>query len=70
MLQHADMFTIGQMVKRLKYPIHRIEYVIASRRIEPVRRAGAARLFAAADVAAVAKELKRIDAVREGRRHD
>ena len=57
--------TIGEIARRLSQPIHRIEYIISSRGIEPQCRAGAARVFSEADVDHIAAELRRIDTDKE-----
>ena len=58
--------TVGQIARRLKEPLHRIEYVIRTRDIQPVSRAGNVRVFSDADVTYIASELRRIDSEREG----
>jgi hypothetical protein len=56
------MTTIGEIARRLGEPIHRIEYVIRTRRISPRGWAGNARVFPEEAVDAIALELQRIDA--------
>lgn len=58
--------TVGQIARRLNEPLHRIEYVIRTRDIQPVSRAGNVRVFSDADVTYIASELRRIDSEREG----
>jgi DNA-binding transcriptional MerR regulator len=58
--------TVGSIAERLGVPVHRIRYVIESRRIEPTGRAGNARIFTDSDVERIASELKRIEREREG----
>ena len=53
--------TVGEIARRLNEPIHRIEYVIRPRRIQPASRAGNCRVFSDADVDHIAGELRRID---------
>jgi hypothetical protein len=53
--------TVGEIARRLVQPVHRVEYVIRSRKITPISRAGNARVFADADVQRIAGELRRID---------
>lgn len=60
--------TVGEIARRLNEPIHRIEYVIRSRSIQPVSVAGNARVFAESDVQFIASEVRRMDADREGDR--
>ena len=53
--------TVGAIARRLGEPVHRIEYVIESREIQPCGWAGNARIFSEADVSRIASELARID---------
>ena len=57
--------TVGEIARKLGKPLHRVEYVIRTRNIRPVIWAGHARIFADADVAFIASELRRIDQVRD-----
>jgi len=54
--------TVGEIARRLGESLHRIEYIIRSRRIQPSSRAGHIRIFAEADVTHIADELRVIDA--------
>jgi hypothetical protein len=56
--------TVGAIARQLGRPIHRIEYVIRSRRIRPAGWAGHARVFLDSDLAVIAGELHRIAAAR------
>lgn len=56
--------TVGEIARRLKAPVHRVEYVIRTRGIQPIGRAGNARVFAATDVERIGSELRCIDAER------
>lgn len=56
--------TVGVIARRLGVPLHRVEYVIRSREIQPVSVAGNARIFAESDVAFIASELRRIEQER------
>ena len=58
--------TVGEIARRLQVPLHRVAYVIRARGIEPVVRAGNARVFKEADVAHIAGEIRRIDEERGG----
>lgn len=58
--------TVGEIARRLGQPVHRIEYLIRARRIEPTGRAGNARIFSEADVERISSEIRRIDLEREG----
>ena len=58
--------TVGEIARRCKAPIHRVEYVIRSRDIRPIGRAGNARVFAEPDVARIESEIRRIDEEKGG----
>ncbi len=58
--------TVGEIARRLGEPIHRIEYCIRARGIEPAAVAGNVRVFTDTDVARIASELRRIDDERGG----
>ena len=60
--------TVGEIVRRTGAPIHRIEYIVRTRNIQPSGRAGHVRIFTEADVELIASELRRIDAEKGG--HD
>ncbi len=58
--------TVGEIARRIGQPVHRVEYVIRSRNIQPTGIAGNARVFSDADVERIAGELHRIDAQKGG----
>jgi hypothetical protein len=60
------LLTIGEIARRLGQELHRIEYVIRSRNIQPASWAGHARVFREADLGRIASELRRIQTEREG----
>jgi hypothetical protein len=61
----APLFpTVGEISRRIGYPVHRVEYVIRTRDVKPIGRAGTARIFSDSDVQYIASELRRIDAER------
>lgn len=62
---HAAMPTVGEIERRTGYPLHRIEYIIRARGIQPAGRAGNVRVFAEDDVELIAEELRKIDAERD-----
>jgi len=62
----ATLPTVGEIARRLDEPLHRVEYVIRTRNIHPVGRAGNLRVFSDADVDYIRAELRRIDEEREG----
>ncbi len=58
--------TVGEIARRLAVSIHRIEYIIRTRNIQPSGWAGNARIFTEVDVDRIASELRRIDAEKGG----
>ena len=58
--------TISVMAAELGQPVERVDYVIRTRGIREIARAGQTRLFSADEVARVRHELNAIDARREG----
>ncbi len=65
MLAAPSSLTVGELARRLGQPVHRIAYLIQSRHIRPVARAGIARVFTETDLNYLAAEIQRIDAERE-----
>jgi hypothetical protein len=61
-------WTVGRICTQLNEPLHRVEYAIKSRGIEPVGTAGNARVFEADQVEVIASALREMDARREGTR--
>ena len=55
------MLTVGEIARQLGVKIHKVEYVVASRNIEPAGRAGNLRVFTEADVKHIQSELTRIE---------
>ena len=60
------LWTVARIAEHLGASRHRVEYVIDTRGIRPLDRAGIARIFDASDVPVIAATLARIDADREG----
>jgi hypothetical protein len=58
--------TVGEIARRLGQPVHRVEYLIKARGIQPCGRAGNCRVFSEADVTRIAGELRRIETRKEG----
>jgi hypothetical protein len=54
------LLTVGEIARRLGREVHRVEYVIRSRRIRPAGWAGHARVFSDADLEFITAELRRI----------
>lgn len=59
MPNQIQMPTVGEIARRLHVPVHRVEYLLKSRRREPAAKAGNLRVFAEEDVAWLAVELQR-----------
>jgi len=57
--------TIGVIARRTGKPVHCVDYVIKTRNIKPIGRAGNANIYSEADVAHIASELCRIDEERQ-----
>ena len=62
--------TIGEISRRTGEPIHRVEYIIRARGLEPVGWAGNARIYSECDVTYIRSELRRIDEERSGAHAD
>ena len=58
--------TVGVIANRVDKPVHRIAYVIRSRGIAPMAKAGNARVFSEEAVQRIAAELRQIDEARRG----
>jgi hypothetical protein len=59
--------TPGVVAREVGAPLHRVQYVLRTRKIAPAARAGRLRLLDAKGVEAVRKALAGIDARRAGR---
>lgn len=60
MVRNKPLLTVGEIARRLGQPVHRIEYIILSRKIQPAGWAGHARVFEDSDLRRIAGELRRI----------
>lgn len=60
MVRKQPMLTVGEIARRLGQPVHRIEYIILSRKIQPAGWAGHARVFTDSDLGRIAVELRQI----------
>ena len=58
--------SLGDVASQLEVPVHRVEYVIRTRRIRPLIRAGGRKLYSDATVQRIASEIQRIDEERGG----
>lgn len=57
--------TVGEIARRFDVPIHRVEYVIRSRAIQPTLRAGNIRVFSEAAADRIGAELLQIRGKRD-----
>lgn len=60
------LWTPGRIAKHFDVEQHQITYLIKSRGIMPIGRAGSARVFDTAAVNQIKSELKRIDTIKRG----
>ena len=51
--------TVGEIARQLDVPLHRVEYIIRSRNLRPIGKAGNARVFSAETVRRISAELER-----------
>jgi DNA-binding transcriptional MerR regulator len=59
-----QMFTVGELARRAGVPVHRVTYVIETRGIAPIGRAGQARVFSQEAAEQVLEELQQINRLR------
>lgn len=57
--------TVGEIARRFGVQVHQVEYVIRTRGIEPIGRAGSAYVYSEADAERIGSELRRIRAERQ-----
>ena len=60
-MRSSSYATVGTIAQRLQEPIHRVEYVIRTRNIQPEAWAGNCRVFSEAAERRIAAELRRMD---------
>jgi len=58
--------TVGWIAAELLIPIHRVQYIIRTRNIRPIAKAGNAAIFDREAVARIRHEINAIDARRAG----
>lgn len=63
-VQEFLVLTIGEIARRVGVELHRVDYIVRSRQIEPLARAGNSRIFSVGAAERIAWELRRIDAER------
>lgn len=61
----TKMWTVGEIARSLDVAIHRVEYVIRTRKITPVGWAGHARVFTNNEVKLISIALSGINTLRE-----
>ncbi len=57
----SPIASLGEIVRQLDKPIHRVEYVIRSRKIKPAVVAGGRHFYSEAQVQRIGSEIRRID---------
>jgi hypothetical protein len=62
--ESSRLLTVGEIARRTGSSIHKVAYVLRSRKIKPVGRAGIARVYSEGDVERIASELEQIEAKR------
>lgn len=40
-----EFLTVGELAEKLDCPIHKVQYLLTTRRIDPIRRVGGYRIF-------------------------
>jgi hypothetical protein len=64
MKQSQSLLTVGEIARRLEIQVHRVEYIIKSRKVQPIGWAGHARVFSSASYMHIESELRRMEADR------
>ncbi len=64
MTQNQDLYTSGDLARALHVARHRVEFILLSRRIDPVCRIGGTRAFNAEALSQVAIALEEIQTKR------
>ena len=64
-MESRTLWTVARIAERAGVARHRIEYIIDSRGIRPIGRAGIARVFDERDADLIDHHLRRIDAERD-----
>lgn len=62
---NESLWTVARIAEHFEVARHRVEYIIDTRCITPIDRAGIARVFDARGVHRIGQELRRIVAERE-----
>lgn len=61
MAKLSQVTALGEIARRLDEPIHRIAYVIRTRKIKPLLTTGGRHFYSEASIQRIAGELRRID---------
>ncbi len=64
----ARELTPGEIARKCRSPLHRVDYVIRARNLQPTARAGAIRVFTAEQAAFIDAELRAIENRRQAQR--
>lgn len=64
--QTNNFITAGTMAERLGVPIHKVQYILRTRQIEPAGKAGVLRVYSEEQLAEVAANLDAISARQGG----
>lgn len=59
------MLTVGEIARRIEQPLHRVEYVVRARGIEPDGWAGNLRVFSESALERIASELAQSERAAE-----
>lgn len=68
MISTKQARTAGTIAAELGVPLHRVQYILRTRKIQPVAKAGVFNLYSAEHTAEVRRHLNIIDARRSQRR--
>jgi hypothetical protein len=60
------MSSLGEIARRFNRPLHRVEYVVRTRNIEPLIAAGGRNFYSEASAQRIESELRRIDLQKDG----
>ena len=65
-IHSENLWTVARIANHLNVPRHRVEYVIDTRGVAPIGRAGIARVFDQSVIPIIEKSLQDIEANRIG----
>lgn len=64
-ITEPQLLTVGELARRSGLPIHRVSYIIKSRKIKPLAKAGASWIYSEADLERIISQAERIERDRE-----